>query len=236
MNSSKPIVRAGQLFLPNEPLLPPINLDSAWWFKWLDESKTKTFNYESGIGSFNARKEKRTTSRKQYWSAYKRISGKLRKVYIGTSDHLTSQHLEEIARDINQDDATYWSSRKKYVADKEKHQSPSSYPIENSSDCVTHQSGVDAVTQESCIALRAELEDLQRQLADAEILARKAQAQLDQERSQLKKLMDLVNSKTKGYTDNSAAQLISAFRKLASSDLSVAQPSQQAASQDNLSN
>jgi vacuolar-type H+-ATPase subunit E/Vma4 len=80
------------------------------------------------------------------------------------------------------------------------------------------------------------LEDLQRQLADAEILARKAQAQLDQERSQLKKLVDLVNSKTEGYTDNSAAQLISALRKLASSDLSVVQSSKQAASQDNLSN
>ncbi len=59
------------------------------WFVWL--SFGQTFYYQAQLGSFTARHEKRRNG--SFWYAFRRSQGKLRKVYLGRSTHLTQAVL-----------------------------------------------------------------------------------------------------------------------------------------------
>ncbi|HZF59703.1 MAG TPA: hypothetical protein VEZ19_14670, partial [Rubrobacter sp.] len=58
---------------------------------------THSFSFEGPGGTFTARKERRSGSNEEYWSAYRKRGGKLRKVYLGKAEKLTLARLDEAA-------------------------------------------------------------------------------------------------------------------------------------------
>ncbi len=85
-NSSKSIVKDNTL-VEGEMYIP---VGSPSWFEWL--STAKKFSFKSYRGNFVAQCE--TRRNKGYWYAYRR-SGKLSKVYLGKTDELTLERLEQ---------------------------------------------------------------------------------------------------------------------------------------------
>lgn len=84
---SKWIVRDGVLHLEQTC----IQVGSPEWFSWLPQAGR--FSYDGESGKFTAQCEQR---RKQvYWYAYRRSGGKLSKTYLGKTDELTFERLEE---------------------------------------------------------------------------------------------------------------------------------------------
>ena len=80
-----------------------IRLDSTAWFNWLEHPSTTSFSYplfdlRCGyiIGFMSVRKEARRRGG-QYWSAYRRQGGRVRKIYLGRSSSVTAARLEEVA-------------------------------------------------------------------------------------------------------------------------------------------
>jgi hypothetical protein len=57
-----------------------------------------SFAFAGTLGRFTARAEERKGH--TYWYAYRHIGGKMRKRYIGSSDQLTPDWLEQIADDM----------------------------------------------------------------------------------------------------------------------------------------
>ena len=85
--------------LPNQGL----RLDGSGWFAWLDAPTTSRFCYplfdrERGyiIGFMTVRKEGRQRGG-NYWSAYRRQGGRLRKIYVGKAQVLTQARLDSVA-------------------------------------------------------------------------------------------------------------------------------------------
>lgn len=80
-----------------------VQLDTPAWFAWLAAETTRRFSYPLFdphlgyiVGFLTVRKERRQRGG-QYWVAYRRVGGQLRKVYIGSSRAVTAQCLEAIA-------------------------------------------------------------------------------------------------------------------------------------------
>lgn len=69
-----------------------IQVESAEWYDWLEANKK--FKYKGTEGHFLARLEVRRNN-KVYWYAYRRWAGKLSKVYLGKSDELTYECLQQ---------------------------------------------------------------------------------------------------------------------------------------------
>lgn len=150
---------------PSKFIYSAVELDSDTWFFWLKEPDVKSFHYESEAGKFTARKEQRSTSTNEYWYAYRKIGGKLRKVYLGAMDELTGNRLEQVAKEISQPSWEFYSSRRSYTTKKNKScvtevAEKQSYTTDNKPSCVTFNSEVEE--------LRAELENLRSQLAAME--------------------------------------------------------------------
>ena len=81
-----------------------VHVDSAAWFEWLEQESTTSFCYPLSdrrcgyiVGFMTVRKERRERGGR-YWVAYRRSQGRLRKVYLGASLRLTSEHLERLAQ------------------------------------------------------------------------------------------------------------------------------------------
>jgi hypothetical protein len=62
------------------------------WFDWLCEHQTFRFQVKSLFVTF--RREPQRNS--EFWYAYKKIDGRLRKLYVGRSEDLTYERLVEI--------------------------------------------------------------------------------------------------------------------------------------------
>jgi LuxR family transcriptional regulator, maltose regulon positive regulatory protein len=80
-----------------------VQLDTPAWFAWLAAETTTRFSYplfdpQVGyiVGWMTVRKEQRQRGG-HYWVAYRRLSGQVRKVYLGSSGVVTAQRLEAIA-------------------------------------------------------------------------------------------------------------------------------------------
>jgi hypothetical protein len=80
-----------------------IRLESAVWWAWLERATARSFAYplydgQAGYirGFMTVRKEKRARGG-QYWVAYRRIAGVVRKIYLGRSAELTQGHLAQSA-------------------------------------------------------------------------------------------------------------------------------------------
>jgi LuxR family maltose regulon positive regulatory protein len=85
--TKKPFVEGDVLFHDGNTIL----VNSNNWFNWVSENNH--FSYKGKNGNFVARKEKRRNT--SYWYAFRRIDGKLHKVYMGRSEELSLLQLEE---------------------------------------------------------------------------------------------------------------------------------------------
>src|SRR5215218_9368258 len=91
-----PLVAAGVLHVLEPPGGPEIAVDSPGWAAWLRDPATRSFSFRGSSGAFTARKEGRSGG-EEYWSAYRKRSGRLRKVYLGKAERLTLARLEDAA-------------------------------------------------------------------------------------------------------------------------------------------
>jgi LuxR family maltose regulon positive regulatory protein len=80
-----------------------IQLDSAAWWAWLGAANTTRFAYPIAdptagwiCGRMTVRKERRRRGG-DYWVAYWRANGRLRKIYLGRSEQVTAQRLATAA-------------------------------------------------------------------------------------------------------------------------------------------
>jgi LuxR family transcriptional regulator, maltose regulon positive regulatory protein len=91
-----PLVTAEGLRVLEPPGEPTITVDSPGWAAWLRDPATRSFSFRGSSGTFTARKERRSGGA-EYWSAYRKRGGKLRKVYLGKAEKLTLARLEDAA-------------------------------------------------------------------------------------------------------------------------------------------
>ena len=90
---STPVIISGYLYT-DDLSTTGIHLDTPAWFDWL--LLGFTFYYRDRLAPFTVRCELR---RKRYfWYAFRRVHGKLRKIYLGPSQRLSSQSLDLVAR------------------------------------------------------------------------------------------------------------------------------------------
>jgi len=80
-----------------------IRLESAGWWAWLERATARSFAYpiyDARVGYIRGfmtvRKEQRERG-SDYWVAYRRVGGRLCKIYLGRSAELTQQQLAGIA-------------------------------------------------------------------------------------------------------------------------------------------
>ena len=71
-----------------------LNVGSADWFAWLEGATS--FAYQDSAGRFTARKERRQRGG-WYWKAYRKLAGKLHRVYLGKTADLTAAQLTAAA-------------------------------------------------------------------------------------------------------------------------------------------
>jgi hypothetical protein len=102
------------LYLP-PPEHGSIRLDSARWFAWLEEASTTSFSYllfdpDRGyiVGSLTVCKERRQRGG-WYWRAVRRVGGRVKKVYLGSSAVVTDMRLAAVAATFlaGDDDAAF---------------------------------------------------------------------------------------------------------------------------------
>lgn len=194
---------------PSKFIYSSVAVDSATWFAWLKEPNVRSFHYESDAGKFTARKEERATSTNEYWYAYRKVQGKLRKVYLGAMEELTGDRLEQVAQEISQPGWEFYSSRKSYTTKKKDScvtvvDEQQSYPIEKQLGWVTPSSEVEALQteldklrsqlveaardREQLAALKVEKEQLEQQAAELRDHAQKVSCQLPVLEDELDKL------------------------------------------------
>ena len=73
-----------------------IHIGSSQWFDWLNQNNS--FHYQYKRLSFSARKEKRRND--YYWYAYKRVDGKLLKLYMGKGEDLDAKRFKYISKKL----------------------------------------------------------------------------------------------------------------------------------------
>jgi hypothetical protein len=87
-----PVVEHGVLVLESGDGPTGIVVDTRAWFAWL--ASATTFRFVGAEGPFTARQERPGHGRSsRYWKAYRRLGGKLYRLYLGPSDGLTLEQL-----------------------------------------------------------------------------------------------------------------------------------------------
>jgi LuxR family transcriptional regulator, maltose regulon positive regulatory protein len=77
-------------------------LDTSAWRTWLDDPATTSFSYpvynpaQGYIEGFMTVRKERRTRGGAYWTAYWRVGGRVRKVYLGRSPAVTSARLRAV--------------------------------------------------------------------------------------------------------------------------------------------
>src|SRR5215216_5787517 len=113
-----PHVADGVLYAQGPPGVPDIAVDSPAWAAWLEDRATHSFSFEGPSGTFTARKEHRSGSSEEYWSAYRKQGGKLRKVYLGKTEKLTLVRLDAAAaKDPTTSNDHVWERPRKQAYD-----------------------------------------------------------------------------------------------------------------------
>jgi len=92
MTKRLPAVRNGYLHLEHEVPEGGVSVGSPAWHAWLEHPDTRSYTYADEHGHLTARKESRQRGT-VYWIAYRKISGKLRTVYLGKSADVTAERL-----------------------------------------------------------------------------------------------------------------------------------------------
>jgi LuxR family maltose regulon positive regulatory protein len=91
----------GQLIWPAADVCKslPLVIGSKEWSCWLEAVETRSFAYHSTRGTLTARREQRPAG--WYWYGYRRQGGRLYKVYLGKTEDLTEERLEEAVSRLN---------------------------------------------------------------------------------------------------------------------------------------
>jgi hypothetical protein len=95
-----PYVADGTLHVLDPSDGPEVAVGSPSWRAWLTDSATRSFSFQSASATYTARKERRSRGG-EYWTAYRRHKGRLRKVYLGKAGDLTLDRLEDAAAAVN---------------------------------------------------------------------------------------------------------------------------------------
>lgn len=73
-----------------------VSPDILEWLEWADSQKSFRYEPLETDKGFTARKEK-----PGYWIGYRKISGKLHKKYIGKTEDITLELLEQLAKELD---------------------------------------------------------------------------------------------------------------------------------------
>src|SRR5688572_14092808 len=73
----------------------PVDSEGATWQEWLVQTSSFSFRGKHGE-NFTARKELRERGG-AYWTAYRKVKGRLKRKYLGLPQELTLERLEEVA-------------------------------------------------------------------------------------------------------------------------------------------
>jgi hypothetical protein len=141
--------------LKSKSQLASINVGTKAWFDWLEENTS--FHYESTDGKFTACKESRASG--MFWYANRRVNGKLRRCYMGSTKDLSLEKLLVIARKLSGIDLSY-QSEESYTQD----------------SCVTKTGKADRAAVEQ---LKEQVADLQKQLDHERIINAALQTDID---------------------------------------------------------
>jgi hypothetical protein len=136
------------------------------WLDWLESHNRFKFENPDG-GKFTAYK-----SSKGYWTAQRRIHGKLRHDYLGASSNLTYETLNQIARKMDMRDSAYW--REKYPDPRAVHKP----------NVESHKKNYETVSETSS-QTATEIEDLKRQVAELELKLSSTERQFKQKEQKL---------------------------------------------------
>jgi LuxR family maltose regulon positive regulatory protein len=91
-----PYVADGTLHVLESSDGPKMAVGSPSWIAWLTDPATRSFSFKSASATYTARKENRTRGG-EYWTAYRRHNGRLRKAYLGKAEDLTLDRLDGAA-------------------------------------------------------------------------------------------------------------------------------------------
>jgi LuxR family transcriptional regulator, maltose regulon positive regulatory protein len=94
-----PQVIDGVLRLPEPSDESEITVGSPSWVAWLTDAAIHSFSFQGPGGNYTARKERRSRGG-EYWIAYRKRGGKLRKRYLGKAEDLTADRLENAAAEL----------------------------------------------------------------------------------------------------------------------------------------
>jgi LuxR family maltose regulon positive regulatory protein len=94
--------RCYQISTPAGPgiAVPATDVESETWAAWLNQVPSFAFQSQDGY-SLTARKERRTRG-DSYWIAYRKVGGKLVKMYIGRPADVSLARLEQVAAALAQ--------------------------------------------------------------------------------------------------------------------------------------
>jgi LuxR family maltose regulon positive regulatory protein len=80
-----------------------IRVGTAAWYEWLQDNRS--FSFDGGAGQFSALKE-RVREKGWYWKAYHWRDGRRQSVYLGRSEDLSTERLEQAEQRIFQTNAS----------------------------------------------------------------------------------------------------------------------------------
>ena len=104
-----PYVSDGVLHVREPSGGPKIVVGSPSWIAWLTDPATRSFAFRSSSATYTARKERRSRGG-EYWAAYRRHSGRLRKADLGKAEALTLDRLNDAAAVLTRSDEATASS------------------------------------------------------------------------------------------------------------------------------
>lgn len=157
---SAPVVGYDELKVKEYPA--PIRVGSETWFDWLEQNRS--FHYECDGGKFTACKESRASG--NFWYANRRVAGKLRRCYIGSSKDLKLEKLIEAAKQLAGSDLSYWGKK--------------SYTL---NPCVTERTQTEGAAQEE---LKKQVLELQKKLDHERMINAGLRTEIDHALTSLK--------------------------------------------------
>jgi LuxR family maltose regulon positive regulatory protein len=98
MARNTPLVEDGILIFQYNAQEYQISVGSNEWWHWLETDTISSFHFNHQLGSFTARREQKSKS--HYWYAYRRRQGHLTKAYLGKTNELHMDRLEQAARQL----------------------------------------------------------------------------------------------------------------------------------------
>ena len=99
-NRGTPWISDGELHIEREDTETTLQVGSEEWFAWLSEASG--FYVMHPVGNFFCRKERSVRRGRPYWSAHRRLHGKVYRAYIGHDEAVTSDALDMVAERLAQ--------------------------------------------------------------------------------------------------------------------------------------